>query len=222
MPARPARRRTGGRRGADHPARRDRKRSPARHRTRPDPGHHHGPGRPRRPPGQSAEWAADRVPGYMTMAEAVAQRALDAAVSSRFRVFKPARRASRRPAASRPCAGGSGREAAARSPRRSRPRCSATASRTASSAGVVRSRVVIAVPDGPAAGFTPRHSRNRTEVTGTSCRKRHETCGNDTAQIPQQPGSGPRRSCPSCGLSSQRLWRGQLGAAGRDLQTGDD
>ena len=34
-------------------------------------------------------------------------------------------------------------------------------------AGVVRIRVVIAVPNGPAAGLTPRHSRNRTAVTGT-------------------------------------------------------
>jgi hypothetical protein len=30
---------------------------------------------------------------------------------------------------------------------------------------VVRSRVVIAAPDGPAVGFTPRHSRSLTAVT---------------------------------------------------------
>ena len=34
-----------------------------------------------------------------------------------------------------------------------------------SSSGVVRNRVMTAIPHGPATGFTPRHSRSFTAVT---------------------------------------------------------
>src|SRR6266516_1889861 len=85
-----------------------------------------------------------------------AQREDDSAVIVCLRALSTSRRAARCASSSRLRPGGTGRQTCARSARRRRPRCPATASSTVSSSGVVRSRVVIAAPDGPGTGFTPR------------------------------------------------------------------
>lgn len=111
---------------------------------------------------------------------ALAHRALDCAVNIVLRVLSRFRRACRLAAPSIAGSSGWGRLMATRSALRSLPRCSATISSTRESSGVICIRVVIATPDGPATGFTPRHSRNRTAVTKLIIRHSYDNFGSPT------------------------------------------
>jgi hypothetical protein len=127
---------------------------------------------------------------------ALAHRALDCAVNAFLRVFSRSRRACRLAAPSSVWSTDSGRVIAARSARRSPPRYSATRSSTCSSSGVVRNRVLIATPDGPATGFTPRHSRSFPAVTHSIIPNRYDKFGSSingpqTGSCSQPALSGP-------------------------------
>ena len=62
--------------------------------------------------------------------------------------------------------------------------------------GVVRNRVLIATPDGPATGFTPRHFRNFAAVTHSILADTYDklgssTTGLQTRQLPHPSAGSP-------------------------------